>query len=278
VDKTQPIGLSRFKDAYKAALSILPSANVLNILSKARDSRHMEFVINLFRTDVKIEFQFDDDHHNFLYLNGIIDKETVMEEEGRNYYVRFSSPFIQNKLFQSFSRKIFNQMEGLIDPLTDIEAVIGNTFIDIKTVLVWYQTYLQSNKEWLLKDVPRRADLQVYEAVFHFNIYMYLFKLLTPKGALVVPEFPTGNGKIDLIIRYGGAVYGLELKTFKDRSYYKTALTQTARYGKQLNVSEITLVFFIHKIDDANRQKLETPYTDKESKVCVKPMFIETGE
>ncbi len=157
-------------------------------------------------------------------------------------------------------------------------AVIGDAFIDIKTVLAWYQTYLQSNNEWLLKDVPRRADLRVYEAVFHFNIYMYLFKLLTPKGAQVVPEFPTGNGKIDLVIRYGEAVYGLELKTFKDRSYYKTALTQAARYGEQLNLSEITLVFFINKIDDVNRQKLETNHTDKETGTLVKPVLIETGD
>jgi hypothetical protein len=73
-------------------------------------------------------------------------------------------------------------------------------------------------------------------------------------------------------------VYGLELKTFKDRSYYKTALTQAAQYGERLNLSEITLVFFINQIDDTNRQKLEVPYTDEERKVCVKPVFIKTGE
>ena len=156
--------------------------------------------------------------------------------------------------------------------------MISEPFIDIRTVLSWYQTYLQSNKEWLLKDVPRRADLQVHEAVYHFNIYMYLFKLLTPEGAQVVPEFPTGNGKIDLVIRYGEAVYGLELKTFRDRAYYKTALTQASRYGKRLNLSEITLVFFINKIDDINRQKLETHHIDKGTGTLVKPVFIETGD
>jgi hypothetical protein len=70
----------------------------------------------------------------------------------------------------------------------------------------------------------------------------------------------------------------LELKTFKDRSYYKDALTQAVRCGKQLGLTEITLVFFIGQIDDTNRQKLETPHTDNERKVCVKSVFIETGE
>jgi hypothetical protein len=100
-----------------------------------------------------------------------------------------------------------------------VEAVFTPTHLDVDTVLVWYQTYLQTNRERLLKDVPRRSDLQIYEAVFHFNIYMYLFKLLTPKGAQIVPEFPTGNGKIDLVIRYKKNVCGIELKTFKDLSF-----------------------------------------------------------
>jgi hypothetical protein len=277
-DNSQPINLRRFNDAYDAALSIIPCNNILNILSKAREPEHKGFVIDLFRTDEKINFRFDNIHHNYLYLNGVIDREVVTEEDRKRYYVKFSSPFVQNKLFQSFSEDIFDRMTGLIDPMTDVEAVIGKTSVDIKAVLAWYQIYLQANKGWLLKDVPRRADLRIHEAVFHFNIYMYLFKLLTPKGAHVLPEFPAGNGKIDLLIRYQENTYGLELKTFKDRSYYKDALTQAARYGKQLGLTEITLVFFIGQIDDTNRQKLETPHTDNERKICVKPIFIETGE
>ncbi|MCP4155440.1 MAG: hypothetical protein GY757_47390 [bacterium] len=278
VDKTQAISLAWFQRAYRAALSILPNNNVLNILSKANDPEYKDFLIDLYRTDDKIAFRFDHKQHNYLYLNGVIDVETVTKDNGKYYYVKFAGPFIQNMLFQSFSSDIFDQMTRLIDPFTDIDAVLTPTHMDIKTVLAWYQTYLQSNKEWLLKDVPRRSDLQVYEAVFHFNIYMYLFKLLTPKGAQVVPEFPTGNGKIDLVIRYKKNVYGIELKTFKDLSYYNNALTQAARYGKQLKLTEITLVFFIGKIDDTNRQKLEVPHTDKKRNVCVKPVFIETGE
>ncbi len=278
VDKPQPIILRRFNDAYNAVLSIIPSPNIISTISKAKSSKYREFVIGLFRTDDNIAFRFNDDHHNFLYLNGVIDEEAVIDNDSEHYYVKFSCPFIQNKLFQSFSEEIFDHMTRLIDPFTDLDAVLTPTQMDVKTVLAWYQTYLQTNQEQLLKDVPRRTDLQVYEAVFHFNIYMYLFKLLTPKGTQVMPEFPTGNGKIDLMIRYKNKIYGVELKTFKDLSYYKDALTQAVRYAEQLKLTEITLVFFINKIDETNRRKLEATHSDKKSGIQVKPLFIETSE
>jgi hypothetical protein len=107
---------------------------------------------------------------------------------------------------------------------------------------------------------------------------MYLYKLIPKEIAQVLPEFPTGNGKIDLLIRSESKTYGLELKSFKNLHYYHTALTQAAHYGEQLNVTEITLVFFIRTIDDTNRQKLESPHTDQKSNVCVHPIFIETGK
>ncbi len=60
----------------------------------------------------------------------------------------------------------------------------------------------------VLKNVARRTDLQVHEAVFHFNLYMYLNKLI-PKGiAQVLPEFPTGNGKNVRVFVHPHVVFG----------------------------------------------------------------------
>ncbi len=279
VDKNKPITLDFFIQAYIDATQVLPNNNILNIISKANQPEHKPFVLDLFQTTEKIVFKFNHVDQNFLYMNGVIDNEmTDGEGKDRQNYVKFANPFVQTILFGHFSDELFSDMRGLSDPMADIEAVISESFININTILDWYQTYLQANKGWLLKDVPRRSDLQVHEAVFHFNLYMYLSKLIPREIAQVLPEFPTGNGKIDLLIRTESKTYGLELKSFKNRYYYNTAITQAAQYGKRLNLTEITLVFFIHKIDDTNRQKLETPHADKKSHVCVKPIFIETGE
>ncbi len=144
-DKTQPLNLAWFERVYAAALAILPNNNILNIISKARDSRYSDLVIDLYRTDKKIEFKFSDDQHSFLYMNGVIDAETGMENGVDKYYIKFSSPFVQNTLFQAFSGAIFKEMGQLIDPFVDIKSVFTKTHLDLDAVFQWYQLYLQKN-------------------------------------------------------------------------------------------------------------------------------------
>ena len=149
--------------------------------------------------------------------------------------------------------------------------------LHVPNLLRRYERYLQANRERLMKDAPRRADLRPYEAVYHFNLYMYLSKFLQHRDGQVLPEFPTGNGKIDLIIKYAGRVYGLELKSFVDAYEYRRALCQAARYGQQLGLDEITLGFFVEAVDEANRAMYEAVHTDAEMGVTVTPIFVATG-
>ncbi len=102
-------------------------------------------------------------------------------------------------------------------------------------------------------------------------------KFLKNKGGSVIPEFPTGNGKIDLIVRFIDKKYGLELKSYTDETGYRDALTQSANYGKQLKLKEIYLLEFVPEIDKKNREKYEQEHHDKKTGVMVIPVFIETG-
>lgn len=72
-------------------------------------------------------------------------------------------------------------------------------------------------------------------------------------------------------------MYGIEVKSFADLTEYKRALGQVARYGKELDLQEITLVFFIETIDEENRTIYEAEYVDGTTGVTVKPVFVETG-
>ncbi len=78
-------------------------------------------------------------------------------------------------------------------------------------------------------------------------------------------------------IRHGGREYGVELKTYTNRPNYREALNKAARYGQQLGLDEITLVFFVEQVDDANRAKYEAIYQDEQSGVTVKPVFVQTS-
>jgi hypothetical protein len=273
VEQEHPITMKAFERVYAAATYALPNNTIVNIISKAKQEPYRTLVLTLFKTDEKLEFSYDDVHINFLYLNGVIDKEVVETA----YYIKFACPYVQKRLFNYFAHELFQEIGKLHDPFDNLDDTITTAQLHVKNLLKRYQSYLQVNKDWLFKNAPRRADLRITEAVYHFNLYMYLHKFLRSKGAKVWPEFPTGNGKIDILITYCNRLYGIEVKSFTAVTEYRKDLQQAALYGSQLQLQEITLAFFIEAIDEEYRSKYEVVYLDETTGVTVNPVFIETG-
>jgi len=270
----EPITMRHFRYVFRMAVKALPNNNVINIISKAKQTPYREVVLELFRTDQKVAFAFDDPDLNFLYMNGVIDTE----ETDDDLYVRFSSPFVQKRLFNYFSRELFPDMGKVFEPFDDLADIFTENGLRIGNLILRYEKYLRKNREWLLKDAPRRSDLRVTEAVYHFNLYQFLKGFFANEKVRVWPEFPTGNGEIDLIIEYEGTRYGLELKSFTNDRNYRESLKQAARYGKSLKLSVIWLIVFVEDIPDEYREKYEKDYMDKKTRVTVKPVFAATGE
>jgi hypothetical protein len=272
----QPITMDNFEAVYIAALDLLPNNNILNLVSKARQEPYKQFILERFQTKKKLKFTYDDPIINFLYMNGVIDVDKVSVSEN---YVKFPSPYIQKRLFNAFARELFQDMDNLYDPFEDLSDTITDDSLNIRRLLQRYEHYLQANREIVLKNAPRRQkDLRVFEAVFQFHLYSYLETFLQSYDAQVQPEFPTGNGAIDLLIRHAGQLFGIELKSFANQREYKNALSQAAKYGKQLGLNEIGLALFIEAVDDTNRQKFEKDYTDPKTGVIVHPQFVQLGK
>lgn len=269
----QTVTEEHFEKIYSKAMNALPNNNILNLVSKVKAEPYRSFVISLFQTQEKILFRYDNPLCHFLFSHGVVD---LYEDAGKEY-LRFASPFIQKRLFNYFSYDLFSTMGQLVDPFDDLSDTIGEEDVNVKRLLRRYELYLQKNSHWLLKDAPRRTDLRIYEAIFHFNLFQYLFRFFEGKNGEVIPEFPTGNGKIDLLIKYQSKQYGLELKSFQDMVAYKTAILQAAKYGKTLGLETITLLFFIEEIDETNRQKLEQEILEEETGITVSIVFIATA-
>ncbi|MDM8563699.1 hypothetical protein QUF54_10130, partial [Candidatus Marithioploca araucensis] len=271
----QPITMTLFEGVYAAALNLLPNNNILNIISKAKQESYKSFVLELFQTKQKVNFTYDDPTINFLYLNGVVSIDEVSLTE---HYVKFPCPYIQKRLFNSFARELYPEIDGLYSPFDELSDNITDQSMDIPRLLQRYEQYLHANREMVLKDAPRRKnDLRVFEAVFQFHLYLYLVNFFCNYGVQVVPEIPTGNGAIDLLIRYAGQLFGLELKSFANQPGYRQALKQAAKYGKQLGLTEVWLVLFVEAVDDQNRQRFEMVYTDPKTGVVVHPLFVQTG-
>ena len=271
----QSITMTFFESVYAAALNLLPNNNILNIISKAKQEPYKSFVLELFQTKKKVKFIYHDSIINFLYMNGVVDVDQISLSEN---YVKFPCPYIQKQLFNYFARELYQEMDGLYDPFEELSDTITDQSIDIHRLLQRYEQYLQANREMVLKDAPRRKnDLRVYEAVFHFHFYLYLVSFFRGYQVQIFPEFPTGNGAIDLLIRYAGQLFGLELKSFANQRSYHEALKQAAKYGQKLGVTTVWLVLFVEVVDEKNRQRFEVDYTDKKTGVVVHPLFVQTG-
>ncbi len=67
---------------------------------------------------------------------------------------------------------------ALHEPFEDLSDSITETGLNISNLMKRCQEHLKKNREWLLKDAPRRNDLKLYEAVYHFNLYMFLQKFI----------------------------------------------------------------------------------------------------
>ncbi|MEM7535509.1 MAG: AAA-like domain-containing protein [Chloroflexota bacterium] len=269
----QPFTIQHFNPIFIQARDGEPNSNIMNLVKKANDPVYKGQVLQLFQTSDKIPFSFDDEQLNFLYMNGVIDYENGLG----GLFVKYPNPFIQKRLFNSFAREMFGNLGRLHNPFIAIENVITDTSLNIPNLLKLYENYLQEHRASALKDAPLRADLHIHEATFHFHLYKYLVEFMQPKGGNVVPEFPTGNGKIDLLIHHAGQVYGLEVKSFSDSYEYRKALEQTAKYANSMGWPLTWLVFFTEQIDEPNRAKYQVTYRDPQTHVVVEPIFIELG-
>lgn len=269
----KPITFEHFSFVYNAALSILPNNNITNLISKAQQEPYKSIVLSMFKTNGKIPFEFEDPSFNFLYMNGIL----TFEWNQNQFFAKFPNQFVQEKLFRRFSKDSFFHMENLlIDPFLNIDNIIKNNKLNIIMILEIYKNYFHKNKDLILKNAPRRSDLRIFEATYHFHIFACLCSFFVNKGVTVHPEFPKGNGKIDLLIYDKDEKYGLELKKFTDSYDFKKAIDQALDYAFSLKLPVIYLVVFVEaKIPKDFLEQYQSPLKDEKRNIEVQVFFIE---
>ena len=252
---------------YSLALSEEPNNTIINLLGKAR-GEHLPWVLKLFSKS-DIPFSLDAEWCNYLHLNGVIDSVRVdadareqPEEEGAvESYCRFSNPFVQRRLFNALVRD-YQNMDAtilLLDPLDDLADVFeSDRAPNLPALLARYSKYLTRLKErgqepWKGKPV-RETDMHPTEAVGHFHLFGWLTQVL--EDCTVSPEFPTGNGKVDIHVRCGGREAIIEIKVFQNMKKTAKAREQAAGYARQLKLERVTLALFVPVIDEVVLQKL----------------------
>ncbi|MDZ7758852.1 MAG: AAA-like domain-containing protein [Desulfovermiculus sp.] len=241
------IGQQAWKHTHHAALHLEWNNTVLNLVKKAKGA-YQDKVAELFGNS-ELEFSIDEDWCNYLYLNGIIDSVTITDANGllRSYCI-FSCPFVQRRLFNAFSSEVFDPKSALVlHPLDDLADVFAGETLNLPALLQRYRDYLQRLEDKGLspwQGQPRRSDLHLTEAVGHFHLYAWL-RQAVGRLCVVSPEFPTGNGKVDICIICKEKKGIVEVKSFVDRSTLEVSLGQAADYASSLGLLEVTLAVFV---------------------------------
>jgi len=253
------VDVAVWADVYHAALRREWNSTVLNLVKKAQ-GEYEPHVLELFsRSD--IEFALDADWCNYLYFNGIIDAKTAIDERGSKVeHCRFSSPFVQERLYNALTNHLVGDRLPILplEILDDLADVFAGDTLNVPALIERYKAYLtrlaaKGIDPW--RDQPRRADLRLTEAAGHFHLYAWLRSALNGQ-AVVSPEFPTGNGKVDLHVRRGDAVGIIEVKSFANVPRLDRSRNQAAEYATSLGLDRVTLALFVPSKDEDILRKL----------------------
>ena len=242
------IDIKLWDRVYLKSCEIEHNNTVRNIITKARDE-YISDVIQLF-TDANVHFSFDYDWCNYMYMHGII---TYVEDDDQSCHIcRFSSPFIQTRLYNAFIGTIKkNQERSLIplDPFDTLDDVFNSHELNIPALLRRYKDYLKRMKDsgenpWT-DQARRKSDFHLTEAVGHFHLYHWLSMALR-KRCIIRPEFPTGNGKVDLhlLCNEDNKKGLIEVKSFVNAYEVKRSIKQAAKYASKTKHNSVTVAMF----------------------------------
>ncbi|MBF0202704.1 MAG: AAA-like domain-containing protein, partial [Desulfamplus sp.] len=232
-----PIDFPLWEEVLGAALYVEWNNSVLNLVKKAK-TPYLKEVLELFSSS-DIPFALDSDWCGHLYFNGIISHEKQPGPPGpQSYLCRFSSPFVQHKLFNALSREWSLSREWFADrtsitplqPLDDLGDVFAGENIDVPALVDRYVDFLGRLAQKGIHPFhgqPRRGNMNITEAVGHFHLYAWLLNVVG-RRCVVSPEFPTGNGKVDIHLKCQGKKGLIEVKSFSDLHQLRKGVGQAA--------------------------------------------------
>ncbi len=250
----QSIDKTTWREVYRAALHREWNNTVLNLLKKAQGP-YIDRVVELFsRPDMP--FSIRADWCSYLYLNGIIDNYEVTDSNGDKIDVCcFSSPYVQSCLFHALTIDLMGESTPILalEPLDELEDVFGGSELDLPALLERYKGYLRrlaarGLNPW--QEQPKRSDMNYTEAVGHFHLYFWL-RNAVEDYCTISPEFPTGNGRVDLHLKCDMGEGIIEVKSHTNQARLRQSIQQAAHYASRLGLNAITVALFA-PVDDEN--------------------------
>ncbi|MEA3416510.1 MAG: ATP-binding protein, partial [Thermodesulfobacteriota bacterium] len=137
------IDMDAWSRAYRRACNVEWNNTLLNLIKKA-EAGYRSYVLKLF-TQSDLSFTLRAEWCRYLYLNGIIDFESGIDEKGEETEIcRFTSPFVQTCLYNALTYDLVGDHMPILalEPLDEIEDVFAGKQLDLPALLRRYKDYL----------------------------------------------------------------------------------------------------------------------------------------
>jgi hypothetical protein len=265
-DPIKTIDIIQWNKTYARSIHIEHNNTLLNMIIKAK-TEYKPHVLHLFQ-DANIKFSFASDWCNYMYMHGLIRYHEIEQDQKLQYICQFSCPYVQDVLYNVFVLDIENKHNRnvlALEPVDCLEDVLNGPTLNLPALLKRYKAFLErlkdkGNNPW--QDQPRRkTDYHLTEAVGHFHLYFWL-KMALDDICTIIPEFPTGNGKVDLHIKYKSNKKGLiEVKSFVNALKLRQGIIQASDYAAKTAYSDITIALFAPFTDENVLNQLSTSQT-----------------
>lgn len=229
-DKSQPVTMAAFYPTLQFFLAKYTTNNIVNVVQKAREKR--TFMLKLLFQPEPIPFSMYDADIAWLYANGVVDDV--------GGYVDIAVPLYKKVLITAFRPSINGEADYYLTSTRDIlgDYVTEKGRLNLNALLEAYRAYV------------RRRGFKAFdtetlkEGAWHYSLDGYLNFFIVRLGGETYIEVPSGRGRTDILIRYQGQSYIIEVKRYTDETYLKRGKGQLAEYLKSEGLTEGYYVVF----------------------------------
>lgn len=258
--KDEIIDLSIWKKVYEKAVISEWNNSLLRMVIKAK-GEYLSDVMDLF-TSFDMKFGLDTDWCNSLYYEGIMDIAVKVANDGEEISVRrFSSPFIQHRLFNELASDMA-VADCCSVPVLEYEDDLSDIFkeknLNLFPLFERYEDYLsrlKAQKQNFLKCRQRKNDKRLTRADGHFYFYAWIKEVLS-YHCVVNFRFPAEKGTVNLHIKCGNKQGVIEIKRFKNFMETEEACVQAADNARQSGIKDIFIALFVQTENEGILDKI----------------------
>jgi len=173
--------------------------------------------------------------------------------------LKFSNPIYAEIIPHVMASAIQESIPEEIQPPVFIDE---EGHLDMPMVLRQFQEFYRRNSEaW-------RERYLFKESAHHLLLMAFLQRVIN-SGGDIIREMAVGNGRIDLLVRFKGREYALELKVLRNNRTTEEGLEQLDRYLDRLGLTEGFLVLFDPTDKDWNEKIFYRPMTTHNKKIIL---------